>query len=127
MAQSFTLWLTGLPSSGKAEIARNIEDALLERGLDAERIDEEEIREQWLPGLGREKEAGDGLQRFLGHVCHMLTRNGIIAVAASVSPHQEIRNEMRSQIGSFVEVYVKGPAAGDAPYEIPAGLTCPGF
>ncbi len=107
MAQGFTIWLTGLPASGKSEIAVRLEDALLERGLDVERIDEGEIREQWLSSLGFEKPEGEGLVRFLGHMGHLLTRNGVIAVAAAVSPYQEIRNEIRSQIGSFVEVYLK--------------------
>ena len=107
MAQGFTLWLTGLPASGKSEIATRVEEALLERGLDAERIDEGEIREQFFPGLGFERAESEGLVRFLGHVCNLLTRNGAIAVAAAVSPCQDVRNEVRSQIGTFVEVYVK--------------------
>ncbi len=118
MAQGFTLWLTGLPGSGKTEIAIRVEESLLERGLDAERLDEGEIREQFLPGLGSEKEASEGLVRLLGHVCNLLTRNGAIAVASSVSPDQATRNEVRSQIGTFVEVYVKSSAV-DASYEEP--------
>ena len=110
MAQGFTLWLTGLPASGKTEIAARVEESLLERGLDAERIDEGEIREQFLPGIGFERPEWEALIRFLGHVCNLLTRNGAIAVAAAVSPYQESRNELRSQIGRFVEVYVKCPA-----------------
>jgi len=107
MAQGFTLWLTGLPASGKTEIATRVEETLLERGLDAERIDEGEIRERFFAGLGFEKTESEGLVRFLGHVCNLLTRNGAIAVAAAVSPCQENRNEIRSEIGAFVEVYVK--------------------
>ncbi len=109
MTQGFTLWLTGLPASGKSSIATEIEESLLERGLDVERIDEGEIREAWLSTLGQEKVEQEGLTRFLGHVCHLLSRNNVIAVAAAVSPSQEIRNEMRSLIGRFVEGYVKCP------------------
>jgi adenylylsulfate kinase len=107
MAQGFTVWLTGLPASGKSEIATRVEESLLERGLDAERIDEGEIREQFFPGLGFEKESAEGLVQFLGHVCNLLTRNGAIAVAAAVSPSQDGRNEIRSQVGTFVEVHLK--------------------
>jgi len=107
MAQGFTLWLTGLPAAGKTEIATLLEEALLERGLNAERVDEGEIRETWLPGLGFEPADRDGLDRFLGHVCHMLSRNGVIAVAACVSPSQGVRDEIRSQIGRFLEVHLR--------------------
>ena len=109
MTQGFTLWLTGLAASGKSELAERLEEALLERGQDVEKIDEGEIREQWLTSLGFEKPEGDGLVRFLGHVCNLLTRNGVITIAAAVSPYLEIRNELRSQIGNFVEVYLKCP------------------
>jgi len=110
MAQGFTLWLTGLAASGKSELADRLEEALLERGLDVEKIDEGEIRQQWLASLGFEKSEGDGLVRFLGHICNLLTRNGVVTIAAAVSPYLEIRNELRGQIGNFVEVYLKCPA-----------------
>lgn len=110
MAQGFTLWLTGLPASGKTEIAARLEESLLERGLDAERIDEGEIREQFLPDVGFDRQTWEGLIRLLGNICNLLTRNGAIAVASTVSPYQDTRNELRSQIGRFVEVYVKCPA-----------------
>jgi adenylylsulfate kinase len=108
MAHGFTLWLTGLPASGKTEIAACVEASLLERGLDAERIDEGEVREKFLPNLGFGRPEWEGLIRFLGHVCNLLTRNGAVAVASSVSPYQDVRNELRSMIGRFVEVYVQG-------------------
>lgn len=107
MAQGFTLWLTGLPAAGKTEIATLLEESLLERGLDAERVDEGEVRETWLPGLGFAPADQDGLGRFLGHVCHMLSRNGVIAVAASGSPARDVRDEIRSQIGRFLEVHLR--------------------
>lgn len=110
MAQGFTVWITGLPACGKSAIAARLEEILLERGLDAERLDEGEIRQSWLPSLGFGRAERDGLTRLLGHICHLLTRNGAVAVAAAVSPSREIRNELRSLIGRFVEVHVKCPA-----------------
>ncbi|MEW6442677.1 MAG: adenylyl-sulfate kinase [bacterium] len=110
MAQGFTLWLTGLPASGKSAIAARLEESLLERGLEAERLDEGEIRQSWLPSLGHGAGERDGLTRLIGHFCNLLTRNGIVTIAASISPSQEIRNEIRSQIGRFVEVHVRCPA-----------------
>ena len=110
MAQGFTVWLTGLPASGKGEIAEGLEEALLERGLDAERLDGGDIREDWLSGLGFTETDEDGITRLLGHVCLLLSRNGVIAVAASVSASRDIRNEIRSEIGRFIEIYVNCPA-----------------
>ena len=109
MGQGFTVWMTGLPASGKSAIATRVEEFLLERGLEAERFDEGDVRQNWLSSLGHGPGEREGITRLMGHVCNLLTRNGVIAVAASASPSQEIRNEMRSQIGRFVEVYVKCP------------------
>lgn len=109
MAQGFTVWITGLPACGKSGIAARLEEILLERGLDAERLDEGEVRQNWLPSLGFGRAEQDGLTRLLGHVCHLLTRNGAVTVAAAVSPSREVRNELRSLIGRFVEVHVKCP------------------
>lgn len=109
MTQGLTVWVTGLPGSGKTEISALLEEALLERGLDAERLDEGALRQAWLPTLGFTPSEEDGLNRLMGHVSHLLSRNGAIAVAAAVSPSQEVRNEIRSQAGRFVEVYLRCP------------------
>ena len=39
----------------------------------------------------------------------MLSRNGIIAIVAAISPYREVREEVRSKIEHFVEVYVHCP------------------
>ena len=39
----------------------------------------------------------------------MLSRNGVIAVAAAISPYNEIRREIRAKINNFVEVYAECP------------------
>jgi len=40
-------------------------------------------------------------------VCNLLTRNGVIAIAAAISPYRATRDHNRSLIGDFVEVYAK--------------------
>jgi len=107
MAQGFTLWFTGMSGGEIARLAARVEELLLERGLNVERLDEAEIRESWFPGLGRTTAEEEGLTRFLGHICRLLTRNGVIAVAAAISPSREVRNEVRSLVGSFAEVFVQ--------------------
>ncbi len=103
------MWITGLPGSGKTTLAGLLEEKLLERGLNAERIDEGDVRAQYLPGLGPSREEQKGLVEFLGHVCALLARNGVIAIGAAVSPSEEVRNGLRAEAGSFVEVYARCP------------------
>ncbi len=61
--------------------------------------------------LGFAGEEQAGLERFLGHLCKLFSRNGVIAISAATSPSVDIRKELRSELGLFMEVYLKCPAA----------------
>jgi adenylylsulfate kinase len=107
--KGFTLWFTGLPCSGKSTLAKGVEEILLERGMKVEVLDGDIVRTNLTKGLGFSKEDRDTNIRRIGFVCHLLTRNDIVAIAAAISPYKEIRDENRKLIGRFAEVYVKCP------------------
>jgi len=107
--KGFTLWFTGLSGSGKSTLAHRIEEILLERGMKVEVLDGDVVRQNLSKGLGYSKEDRDINIRRIGWVCHILTRNEVVAIAAAISPYKEIRNENRRLIGRFVEVYCKCP------------------
>ena len=107
--KGFTLWFTGLPSSGKSTLARRVEEVLLERGMNVEVLDGDEVRENLSKGLGYSKEDRDTNIRRIGFVAKLLSRNGTVAITAAISPYREVRDEMRRAIGRFVEVYVACP------------------
>jgi len=107
--KGFTLWFTGLSGSGKTTLARKVEEVLLERGLKVEVLDGDIIRTNLSKGLGYSKEDRDTNIRRIGFVCNLLTRNGVVAIAAAISPYRAIREENRKLIGKFVEVYCKCP------------------
>lgn len=102
-----TVWFTGLPSSGKSTIARLLERQFRKWGLKVELLDGDVIRTNLSKGLGFSKEDRDTNIKRIGFVCHLLTRNGIIAIASAISPYREVRDYNRRMIGNFVEVYVK--------------------
>jgi adenylylsulfate kinase len=107
--KGFTLWFTGLPCSGKSTLARKVEETLLERGLNVEVLDGDEVRENLSKGLGFSKEDRDINIRRIGWVCRLLSRNGAVAISAAISPYKNIRQEVRDMHDRFVEVYVKTP------------------
>jgi len=110
MDRGFTIWFTGLSCSGKTTISKKVEEKLRKRGLDKiEILDGDVIRTNLSKGLGFSKEDRDENIKRIGFVCKLLSRNGIIAIAAAISPYREARDFNRKEIGNFVEVYCKCP------------------
>ena len=109
MNAGFTLWFTGLSGAGKTTLARLVESEISSRGLKVEVLDGDVVRTNLCKGLGFSKEDRDTNIRRIGFVCHLLSRNGVVAIAAAISPYRQARDEVRGLIGDFVEVYVKCP------------------
>ena len=107
--QGITLWFTGLPCSGKTTVSRQVFERLQRAGKRAELLDGDIVRQRLTKGLGFSKEDRDENIRRIGFVCHLLTRNGVIALAAAISPYRSVRDELRRQIDSFAEIFVHCP------------------
>ncbi|MCH7719071.1 MAG: adenylyl-sulfate kinase [Chloroflexi bacterium] len=105
----FTVWFTGLSGAGKTAIADRLVPLLRDRGLKVELLDGDVVRTNLSKGLGFSKEDRDTNIRRIGFVCNLLTRNGVVAIGAAISPYREVRDEVRADIGRFVEVFVKCP------------------
>ncbi|HEY4048682.1 MAG TPA: adenylyl-sulfate kinase [Acidobacteriaceae bacterium] len=104
-----TLWLTGLSGAGKTTTARLLEQRLRQCGRRVEMLDGDLIRENLTKGLGFSKEDRDENIRRIGFVCDLLSRNGVIAIAAVISPYREMRDRLRREISCFIEVYIECP------------------
>lgn len=104
-----TVWFTGIPSSGKSTIAREVYQRLLDRGVAVELLDGAEVRESLSRGLGFSREDREENVRRIGYVAKLLSRNGVVAICAAVSPYRESRAEVRRNTTNFIEVYVECP------------------
>jgi adenylyl-sulfate kinase len=105
----FTLWFTGLPCSGKSTLALLVAAELERRGRGVEILDGDLVRTHLTKGLGFSKEDRDENIRRIGFVCGLLSKHGAVAIAAAISPYRAVRDEVRSSIANFVEVYVNTP------------------
>lgn len=109
MHKGFTLWFTGLSGAGKSTISEIIYKRLKNAGAKVELLDGDIVRTHLSKGLGFSKEDRDTNIRRIGFVCELLSRNGVIAIVAAISPYREVRDELRGRIDNFIEVHVDCP------------------
>jgi adenylylsulfate kinase len=110
MNRGFTIWFTGLSCSGKSTVANLVEAKLRKRGLHKiEILDGDVVRTHLSKGLGFSKEDRDTNIKRIGFVCKLLSRNGVIAISAAISPYRDVRDFNRAEIGDFFEVYCRCP------------------
>jgi bifunctional enzyme CysN/CysC len=107
--KGLTVWLTGLSSAGKTTLSRAVHERLWARGYRVELVDGDEVRRYISRDLGFSKEDRDENIRRIGFLAELLTRNGVIAIVSAISPYRSVRQEVRSRIPNFLEVYVNAP------------------
>jgi adenylyl-sulfate kinase len=107
--EGFTLWFTGLSGAGKSTLARMVRDRLVAMGRRVELLDGDEVRKNLSQGLGFSKADRDANIQRITFVAKLLSRNGVVAITAAISPYREIRDNARAEIRNFVEVYVDCP------------------
>jgi adenylylsulfate kinase len=107
--QGVTLWFTGLSGSGKTTIAKAVAHELRVRHCKLEMLDGDIVRTNLSKGLSFSKEDRDINVRRIGFVANLLSRNGVVAITAAISPYRAIRGEIREMTANFMEVYVNAP------------------
>ena len=111
--QGATIWLTGLPSSGKSAIAAALEAKLVGAGTAAYLIDGDNLRHGLSGDLGFDAGSRAENVRRAGEAARMLADAGLLVLVALVSPYVAHRERVRRRHGeedlAFVEVYVDTP------------------
>ncbi len=111
--QGCTIWLTGLPSSGKSTTAFTLEHELLRRGFLAYVLDGDNVRLGLNRNLGFSAADRQENIRRIGEVAKLFADAGAITIASFISPYRqdrEVVREMHRAAGlDFVEVYVNAP------------------
>lgn len=108
-----TVWLTGLPGSGKTTIAVAIEAALVASGALAYRLDGDNLR-HGLCGdlLFSAKDRAENIRRA-GETARLFADAGLIVLASFISPYasdREIVAEIHEKASlPFLEVFVECP------------------
>jgi bifunctional enzyme CysN/CysC len=108
-----TVWLTGLPSSGKSSIGEELERRLVAAGRPAYLLDGENVRHGLSADLGFTPEDRHEQARRVAAVARILADAGNIAIVAIVSPaaaDRDAARELHEQADlQFIEAYVDTP------------------
>ncbi|MDI9909281.1 adenylyl-sulfate kinase [Rhodococcus sp. IEGM 1406] len=108
-----TIWLTGLPASGKSTVAVAVERALVDAGRTAYLLDGDNVRHGISDDLGFSP--GDRAEniRRVGHLTRLFADAGVVAIASMVSPlrsDRAIARALNEAAGlTFLEVAVTTP------------------
>jgi adenylyl-sulfate kinase len=100
-----------MSGSGKSTLTGLLETEFRKRGYKVEVLDGDVVRTNLSRGLSFSKEDRDINVRRIGFVCDLLSRNGVIAISAAISPYAAVRRENRDLVEShgaaFIEVYTR--------------------
>jgi adenylylsulfate kinase len=107
--KGFTVWITGLPFTGKKDTARILARRLQLLSYKTEVLIGGQIRRKYEKKLGFTKDEIYKNVRRIAFECKLLSENDVIAIAVTISPYRELREECRKLVGNFVEVYHKCP------------------
>src|ERR687896_482040 len=105
-----TVWMTGLPASGKSTVAAGVEARLLEAGRSAYVLDGDNLRHGLNGDLGFSAEDRAENVRRTAEVSALLADAGVVVLVALVSPYRADRAAARAAHESrglpFLEVHV---------------------
>jgi adenylyl-sulfate kinase len=114
-ARGATVWITGLPSSGKSTLGAAIEERLVEEGRGAYLLDGDNLRCGICGDLGFGKADREANVQRVGELARLFADSGTVAVVALVSPYERTRTQVRERHVRdnlpFFEVFLDTPLA----------------
>ncbi len=111
--RGLVVFLTGLSGSGKSTIARDLRDALSERGdRTVSLLDGDLVRDLLSAGLTFSRADRDLNIARIGFVATEVARHGGIAICAPIAPYAQARARVRAmarEVGDFLLIHVATP------------------
>ena len=107
--QGFGVWITGLPSSGKSSVTRELVKKLKAQGIHIVVLESDEMRKILTPEPTYSPEERDRFYRTLVLLGELLTRSGVNVIFDATANRRAYRDHARSLIQKFIEVYVDCP------------------
>lgn len=111
--KGLTIWFTGLSASGKSTVATALEQYLLQQGVNAYRLDGDNVRFGLNKNLGfSEADRVENIRR-IGEVAKLFADSTTVAITSFISPYKADRQQARDLHEAsklpFIEVFVDVP------------------
>ncbi len=104
---TWTVWITGLPGSGKSVIARKVRTLLEERGIAHAKILElDEVRKFITPQPTYSEEEREIVYASLVYMAKLLVECGTPVIIDATANRRKYRERARETIPNFAEVYL---------------------
>lgn len=109
--QPITVWITGLPASGKTTLGKELQNRISRLKIPVVLLDGDEVRKGLCSDLGFSPADRTENIRRVANVAALLNLQGVTSICCFVSPLRSMREMARSIIGqgSFFEVYTDAP------------------
>ena len=104
--KGFAVWITGLPSSGKSSITRELAASLNREGISPALLESDAVRAVLTPEPTYVQEERDRFYLQLTELGALLVRQGIPVIFDATANRREYRDHARSRITRFAEVFV---------------------
>lgn len=107
--QSFAVWITGIPSSGKSSLTRELVKRLAQRDIPVVVLESDEMRRILTPVPTYDEKERDAFYRTLALLGNLIAGSGIPVIFDATANKRAYREYARTLIPLFVEVYLTCP------------------
>jgi adenylylsulfate kinase len=108
---TFGIWVTGLPASGKSSLTAALKEQLRARGVDVAVLESDTLRKTFTPNPRYDEEERNTFYQQLADVGALLTAQGVPVIFDATANKRAYRDRARHQIARFLEIYVDCPLA----------------
>ena len=106
---AFAIWVTGLPASGKSTLVASLKAQLAARAVGVAVLESDVLRHIFTPHPRYDDEERETFYRQIVYVGTLLTQHGVPVIFDATANRRRYRDQARTQIPRFLEVYVDCP------------------